>query len=148
MRIVLACLAVAALAGCGSSQPRLTRAEFTQRATAICSRYATYLQGLRSGLTTGDAAEAQAAVEQVVPIMRSGTDELRTLRPPQELQGPYDRWLDVTELELESFEQLQEAIQKSDLQGLVDAVKNVGGTDLQQQQADAAELGLTECASS
>ncbi|HSS81169.1 MAG TPA: hypothetical protein VLK24_08240 [Gaiellaceae bacterium] len=148
MRISLAALAVVLLAGCGSSQPRLTKAEFTQRATAICSRYGTYLQGLRSNLTAGNAAQAQAAIAQVLPIVRSGIDELQTLRPPQELQDAYDRWLAATDLQLKTVERMQKAAQKNDLAGMVAAIKTLGGTDLQQLQVDSATLGLTGCASS
>ena len=145
MRIVLAALAVALIAGCGSSQPRLTRAEFTQRATAICSRYATYLQGLRGGLQAGNVAQEEAVVAQALPVVRAGHDELRTLRPPQELQDAYDRWLDVSDREVKAIEQLADALKQNDFNGAVSALKDLSGTNVAQQQADAGELGLTAC---
>jgi hypothetical protein len=147
MRIVLAVLAVALLAGCGGSQPRLTRAEFTQRASAICSRYATYLQGLRAGMQAGNVAQEQAVVAQALPVIRSGHDELRTLRPPQELQAAYDRWLDASDRQVKAVEQLADALQKSDLAGAASAIESLGGTDFAQLQADSAALGLTRCES-
>jgi hypothetical protein len=148
MRITIALLAVALLAGCGSSQPRLTKAEFTQRASAICSRYSTYLQGLRAGVQAGNVAQEQALVAQALPVIRSGHDELRTLRPPQELQAAYDRWLDASDREVKAVEQLADALQSNDFDGALSAVKSLAGTNLAQLQADSAALGLTECESS
>ena len=141
MRVVVAVVAVGLLAGCGSSEPRLTKAQFTERANAICSRYATYL----SGLTSRDVAQMQATIAKALPVLRAGNDELRTLRPPVELQDAYDRWLDASDLQLKTIERVQEDVQKNDVADAVAALKTLAGTNLQQLKADSSALGLTAC---
>ena len=94
---------------------------------------------------TGNVAQEEAVVAQALPVVRAGHDELRTLRPPQELQDAYDRWLDVSDREVKAIEQLADALKQNDFNGAVSALKDLSGTNVAQQQADAGELGLTAC---
>ena len=139
-------VAVAVLvAGCGGSQPRLTRAAFSQRANAVCARYTTLVRSVVSSAASTNLMSVQTAVTQALPVARAGNDELRGLRPPTELQDAWDRWLDASDRQLKGLEQLENAAEKSDVDGVVAALKTLAGTNVGQARLDAAALGLSEC---
>lgn len=145
-KLGLIAVALAFLAGgCGSDPPRLTQAEFTRQANAVCSRYATLVGGLTSGITPGNVAQAEASVTQALPVIRAGHDELRALRPPAGLQDAYDRLLDDSDRQLDAVEKLEDALQKNDLDGAISAVKTLASADVAQERADAAQVGLSRC---
>jgi hypothetical protein len=143
--LLLILSATALVAGCGSSQPRLTRAEFTQRANAVCARYTALVQGVVGSASQSNLASVEAAVTQALPVVRAGNDELRTLRPPAELQDAYNRWLDTSDRQVKGLQQLEDAAAKSDVNGVVAGLKTLAGTNVEQARLDTETLGLTSC---
>jgi hypothetical protein len=141
---VLVTAAVVA-AGCGSSQPRLTQAQFTQQANAVCTRYITLVRGVMSSAASPNLASVQASVAQALPVVRAGNDELRSLRPPAELQDAYDRWLDASDRQVDGLQQLEDAVARSDVHGAANALTTLVDANAEQTRLDFASLGLTEC---
>jgi hypothetical protein len=123
----------------------LTQAQFTQQANAVCTRYITLVRGVMSSATSTNLASVQASVTQALPVVRAGNDELRRLRPPEELQSAYDRWLDASDRQLDALQKLEDAVARSDVNGAVEAMKTLAEANTEQAQIDLAALGLTEC---
>jgi hypothetical protein len=123
----------------------LTQAQFTRQANAVCTRYITLVRGVMSSATSTNLASVQASVTQALPVVRAGNDELRRLRPPEELQSAYDRWLDASDRQLDALQKLEDAVARSDVNGAVEAMKTLAEANTEQAQIDLAALGLTEC---
>ena len=111
MRAVSLLLVVAAMAlvagGCGSKGNRLSKAEFVKQANAICAKYERRVQKRMAGIPAGDEAQLASSIEKVLPVIREGNDELRSLKPPDGLQGHYDRWMKIADAEVAAASKLQ-----------------------------------------
>jgi len=83
----IAALAVVSLGGCGDNNsetkeaPRLTKAQFIAKASAICARTNRQLERAGQKLAPG-TTEAQFVRDSVAPIFRSAIDQIERLRPP------------------------------------------------------------------
>ena len=139
-------IAIVLASGCGgdSGGDRLSADEFRQQANAICEKYNEKIKAIDS---PSSPEELDNSVDEVVPVMQQGIDELRGLEPPAESADDYDRMLDETEKAIPAARQLGEAAANNDPAAVQRALK--AG-----QQADdasdeiATDLGLTGCASS
>jgi len=84
--------------GCGESKP-LTKAEFVQRANAVCARsHAQQFAELKAAVAQKEAqhlSEAQARaklIPQITRVKQSQLKQLESLKPPTELQSTYVQW--------------------------------------------------------
>ena len=143
--------AVAALAlvagGCGSKGKRLSKAEFVSRANAICAKYEQRVQSRMAGISAGDEKQLASSIEKVLPVIRQGNDELRSLKPPASLQGRFDRWMGIADAEVAAARKLHDALRKSDRKAIQAAFKELQTKDADQDRLARQELGLTGCAS-
>ena len=151
MRAVSLLLVVAAGAlvagGCGSKDDRLTKAEFVKQANAICAKYEQRVQKRMAGIPAGDEAQLASSIEKVLPVIREGNDELRSLKPPDGLQGHYDRWMKIADAEVAAASKLQNALRKGDRQAIQSAFAELQTKDVDQDRLARQELGLNGCAS-
>jgi hypothetical protein len=151
MRTVSLLLALSALAsvagGCGSKDERLTKAEFVKRANAICARYEQRVQKQMAGIPPGDEAQLASSIEKVLPVIREGNDELRSLKPPEGLQRHYDRWMNIADAEVAAASKLQSALRKGDVKTIQSAFSDLRTRDVDQDRLARQELGLNGCAS-
>jgi hypothetical protein len=151
MRAVSLLLAVAAVAlvagGCGSKGKRLSKAEFVKRANAICAKYEQRVQSRMAGITAGDEKQLASSIEKVLPVIREGNDELRSLKPPEGLQGHYDRWMRIADAEVAAASKLHDALRKSDRKAIQAAFAELQTKDVDQDRLARQELGLNGCAS-
>jgi hypothetical protein len=151
MRAVSLLLALSALAlvagGCGSKSKRLTKAEFVKRANAICATYEQRVQRRMAGIPPGDEKQLASSIEKVLPVIRDGNDELRSLKPPEDLQGHYDRWMRIADAEVAAASKLQDALHKGDRQAIQAAFAELQTKDVDQDRLARQELGLNGCAS-
>lgn len=142
-------LAVAGLAlvatGCGGGN-RLTKSEFVSRADAICAKYEQKIRKAMNGVPAGNEAQLATAIEKVLPVIRTGNDELRDLDPPKSLQDRYDRWLRIGDAEVGAAKRLHDALRDSDRQGVQSAFAELQQRDAQQDRLAREELGLNGCA--
>ena len=151
MRAVSLLLAVAAVAlvasGCGSKDERLTKEEFVKQANAICANYEQRVQKRMAGIPPGDEKQLASSIEKVLPVIREGNDELRSLKPPEGLQGHYDRWMKIADAEVAAASKLQNALHKGDRQAIQAAFTELQNKDVDQDRLARQKLGLNGCAS-
>jgi hypothetical protein len=151
MRAVSLLLAVAAVAlvasGCGSKDERLTKEEFVKQANAICANYEQRVQKRMAGIPPGDEKQLASSIEKVLPVIREGNDELRSLKPPEGLQGHYDRWMKIADAEVAAASKLQNALHKGDRQAIQAAFAELQNKDVDQDRLARQKLGLNGCAS-
>jgi hypothetical protein len=133
--------------GCGSKSGRLSKSEFVKQANAICAKYEQRVQKRMAGIPAGDEAQLARSIERVLPVIREGNDELRSLKPPDGLQGHYDRWMKIADAEVAAASKLQKALRKGDRQAIQSAFAELQTKDVDQDRLARQELGLNGCAS-
>lgn len=138
LALVFACLA----AGCGGGGSRLSKDEFHKQANAICKRYDQKIAALGAPSTPADIPEF---VRKGIPLIEQGLAELRALKPPQELEGDYNRMLDETEKAVPAARKLADAAEKNDAAAVQEALSE-GNAANQKSDRLATKLGLSSCA--
>lgn len=151
MRAVTLLLALSALplvaGGCGSKDKRLTKADFVKRANAICAKYEQRVQRRMAGIPAGNEKQLASSIAKVLPVIREGNDELRSLKPPEGLQGHYDRWMRIADAEVAAASKLQNALRTGDRKTIQSAFAELQTKDVDQDRLARKELGLNGCAS-
>jgi hypothetical protein len=146
--LLFATLALALVAGgCGSKGKRLSKAEFVSRADAICAKYEKRVQSRMAGVPPGDQRQLASSIEKVLPVIRMGNDELRSLKPPESLQARFDRWMGIADAEVSAAQNLQDALDKNDQGAIQAAFQELQTKDAAQDRIARQDLGLTGCAS-
>jgi hypothetical protein len=147
--LLLAALALALVAGgCGSGNPRrLSKGEFVTRADAICAKYEKRVQSRMASVPPGDQKQLASSIEKVLPVIRKGNDELRSLKPPESLQARFDRWMGIADAEVSAAQNLQDALDKNDQAAIQAAFQELQTKDAAQDRIARQDLGLTGCAS-
>jgi hypothetical protein len=142
-------VAVALVAGgCGSGDgKRLSKAEFVSRADAICAKYEKRVQSRMADVPAGDQKQLASSIKNVLPLIRKGNDELRSLKPPGSLQSRFDSWMGLADAEVGAARNLQNALEKNDIQAIQAAFKELQTKDAAQDRIARQDLGLTGCAS-
>jgi len=99
------------------------------------------------GVPAGNSAQLASAIERVLPVIRKGNDELRALSPPENLQGRYDRWMQLADGEVDAAKKLNDALRDNDQPGVQTAFRQLQQRDADQDRLARERLGLTGCAS-
>ena len=111
--LVLAVAALALLAGgCGGQSKRLSKSAFVNQANAICAKYEERVRSRMAGIPAGNEQQLARSIEKVLPVIRQGNDELRTLKPPEGLQTSFDRWMGIADDEVAAASKLHDALRK------------------------------------
>jgi hypothetical protein len=148
MRCLPCLLVIALVSGCGSSNSKgLSKAEFVSQANAICAKYEKRVQSRMAGVPAGDQKQLASSIKNVLPLIRKGNDELRSLKPPGSLQSRFDSWMGLTDAEVGAAQKLQDALDKNDIQAIQAAFKELQIKDAAQDRIARQDLGLTGCAS-
>jgi len=142
--VVLATAVV--VSACGASD-RLTKSEFVSQADAICAKYEQKIRSAMQGVPAGNETQLASAIERVLPVIRTGNDELRALKPPKNLQDGFDRWIQIGDNEVTAAQKLHNALRDGDRQGVRSSFGDLQKADAQQDQIAREELGLNGCAS-
>lgn len=79
-----------ALAGCGSSGPHLSKAEYVRRADAICGRYQAAIT--RLGQPT-KISEIGPYIAKALPALSKAVDDLGRLAPPSDLESQFRKFM-------------------------------------------------------
>jgi hypothetical protein len=144
-RIVLLAVAVF-VAGCGGSS-RLSRSEFVQRANAVCTKYEQKVTRAMAGINPGDQTQLASAIGKALPVIREGNAELRALKPPEDLQQRFDRWLRIADDEVAAATELRDGLKKDDAKAVQHAFQKLRVSDAAQDTVARKGLGLSRCAS-
>ena len=143
MRSILAVAAVIALAaGCGGGGKRLSRAEFSKQADAICSKYNAKIRALGQ---PGSVRALPRYVDRALPIARKGTEELRGLKPPKDEEKIANEWLDQNDSAVGALERLRDAARHADRTGIQAALSEAAAAN-RAANGFARQLGLRVCA--
>jgi transcriptional regulator with GAF, ATPase, and Fis domain len=142
MRSILVGVAVVALAaGCGGGK-RLSRAEFSKQADAICSKYNAKIRALGQ---PGSVRALPRYVDRALPIARKGTEELRRLKPPKDDEKTASEWLDQNDSAVGALERLRDAARHADRAGIQAALSEAAAANRAANRF-ARQLGLRVCA--
>jgi hypothetical protein len=146
-RIALFAVAALFVAGCGGSS-RLSRSDFVQRANAVCTKYEQKVTRAMAGINPGDQTQLAGAIDKALPVIREGNEELRALKPPEDLQQRFDQWLRIADNEVAAARQLRDGLKKDDAKAVQTAFEKLRVSDAAQDTVARKRLGLTRCASS
>jgi hypothetical protein len=138
-RRVASIVALAALAagGCGEGD-RLSRQEFVRQATAICTPVKRQLEALPRPQSL---PELETYAQEAKELTEDGVEQLQELRPPEELEEPYDRYLARAERVVELLDELEDAAADDDAAEAQRLVRDIGEAAATGEAADAAGIG-------
>jgi hypothetical protein len=119
----------------------LSAADFRKQADAICARYEQKLSAI--GQPTS-ASELGDFVDQAVPLIEQGNNDLKQLEPPPELQADWDKAMAIQDENLQKTRDLQDAVHKNDQAGIQTALADLGSNQAESQRL-AAKIGLENC---
>ena len=138
--VVVAFVALA-VAGCGGAS-RLSKPQFDTKANAICKKYTDRINAVP---TPKSIEDVPAYVTRVKPFIERGVDEIANLKPPQDLQQTYDRWLSTQREALSEADELRRAAERNDLLAVNHTIKQLDERN-KRGNALAAQLGARVCA--
>ena len=141
-RVCLALVVVVLAAGCGGGSGRLSKAEYSKRADAICTKYNAKLKALARPTSISGLP---AYVDRALPLARKGDEELRALRPPKDEEKTAKEWLDQNDSVVGSMERLRGAATKGDRAGIQAALTEASSAN-RTANGLARRLGLAVCA--
>ena len=135
--------AILALAGCGEDAEQVSAEELVSRGDEICAEGRKRFDQVQSQ----SLPNASAAAEQTAQLVDAATDELnelRDIRPPDELRERYDRYLEARGRALELLEQGQEAAEEKDADAYVKAQAEAAAAQPERLKL-ARAVGFREC---
>lgn len=143
-RIPILVLTAALAVGCGSSSGggRLTKAEFTKRADAICATANRQEKALR---VTNTLPGLERAVTQEEKVIGSALNRLTALKPPAGQQTAYARYLAGVRRERALADQVLAALKQQDITKVASLSHQASALSTQ-AHAQAESLGLAGCA--
>jgi hypothetical protein len=127
--------------GGGDGGGGLSAEEFRQQADAICAEFEAKLDAVERPASADDI---ERFVNEAVPIIEDGTNELNSLQPPEEFEEEWTRVEEINEENLETIRNVQAAYEDGDLEEAQRLLQEAGGNE---EEADrlAREIGLTKC---
>lgn len=130
------------LAGCGGGgDDRLSRAEFVDRATAICARAEERIGELAE---PGSVEELAAYAREARTITKDGVADLRELAPPEELEAGFDRYLESADEVVGLLDELEQAADSGDEAESRRIAAEIGASADAQDAARAAGIAACE----
>jgi hypothetical protein len=141
MRVLLPALALAAaVAGCAGGGERLSREEFVEQATAICSRAEERVGALAQ---PESIEEVETYAREARAITEEGVADLRELEPPEELEDGFDSYLE----QADEVVALLGELERSAAAGDEAESRRISGriADAADAQAAARAAGIPEC---
>jgi hypothetical protein len=130
-------------AGCGGNggNGEVTAEEFRQQADAICAEFEGKLDAIEQPSSPDDL---KRFVDEAVPIIEDGTQQLADLEPPEEFRAKWTRVTEINEENLDTIKAVQAALEDDDVEEAQRLTQEAGGNE---EEADrlAREIGLTKC---
>ena len=142
----LVLVAAVLAAGCGGGDGEgdaLTPEEFRQQADAICVEFEGRLDELGAPESLEDL---QGFVDDAVPILEEGTNELEQLQPPEELEEDWNRAMEINREQLDTVRELRTAAEEGDQARIAELLQEANAARQESDQL-AADLGLEQCGS-
>jgi hypothetical protein len=138
---------VLALVGCGGDGGgQLSREDYVRQANEICDRFEDRLREAEQRVGEAETTEELGQViDEALPTVREGFDELEALEPPDELQRDVDEWNRLNDESLEQLEELRDAANAGDESRLREIAEEGGETDDRSNEV-ARRIGADRCA--
>ena len=115
--------------------------EFREQADSICNDFEAPAE---RGRAADVADDIERFVNEAVPIIEDGTDELNSLQPPSEFQDEWDRVVEINEGNLDTIRAVRDALENDDLAEAQRLMEEAGSNEEEADQL-ARDIGLTEC---
>ena len=134
--------------GCGGSggKDEVTAAELVQRADAICGKERSTFAQVQAH-PPPNASVAADQTGELVKATESASSQLRELKPPEELQAAYDRYLEARDRAVEQMKRGKDAADDRD-SAAYGAAQAAVAREAPQRRKLAQALGLKACSSS
>lgn len=132
-----ACAAALVAAGCSGGGS----GSFEEQANEICAEYDERIADVELPTSPEDLA---ASATEIAELTEQGTAELRELEAPDESQGAWEEWLELSDGAAESARDIAAAAER----GEEDRIRELAPAAEENERASdelAGELGLDEC---
>jgi hypothetical protein len=136
---VLVLLATAC--GGGGNDARLSREEFESQANAICDKYQTQLNQLKSPTSLEEIPDF---VDHALAILNKEVAEITALNPPADLQTEFDAMIAASNDTKAAADDLSQAARDGD-QAAVQKALDEGNAASKKADQIATQLGLDSC---
>jgi hypothetical protein len=149
-RSVLVIPAIALLAvhggGCDGGEDRLSAAELIQQGDEICGKERASFARIQENPPPNAPVAADQTTE-LIEVTRDANAQLRDLKPPEELQPAYDRYLEARNLALDQMKRGRDAAEERN-SATYGAAQAAVARDAPERRKLAQALGLKVCSSS
>lgn len=142
----VAALAAVAVAGCGGgsdSNKTLSYSDFTKQAEQICKDNDTKVAAV--GKLTGSVQTDAPLFPKLLPIIKSGQDDFKKLKPPAQLQADFDKFNSIGDQQYANAQKALVALKAGDQNGYIAVIKQTQGLS-QQSKIEGSKLGAPSCA--
>jgi hypothetical protein len=145
---LLVSIATGVLAGCGggSGSEQVSAAELVKRADAICAAEKASFNRVQAH-PPPNAKIAAEQTDELVQATESASAQLRDLRPPQDLQSAYGRYLEARDRVIDQMNRGKDAAQDQDSAGY-GAAQAAVAREAPERRKLARAVGLKVCGSS
>ncbi len=133
----------AIFAGCGEEAEQLTAAQLISRGDELCREGQARFEEIQSQ-PPANATEAAGQTDELIEVATDELNELRNLRPPDDLRESYDAYLEVRGTALERLRDGRDAADEQDAEGYAEAQAEVTA-DSGQRQKLATAVGFRVC---
>jgi hypothetical protein len=132
---------LATACGGGGSDARLSREEFESQANAICDKYQTQLNKLKSPTSLEEIPDF---VDHALAILNKEVAEITALNPPADLQTEFDAMIAASNDTKAAADDLSQAARDGD-QAAVQKALDEGNAASKKADQIATQLGLDSC---
>jgi hypothetical protein len=132
--------------GCGGGSQIVSAGELVQKADGICRQERSSFDRIQAH-PPPNAPVAADQTSELIKATENANGELRDLRPPEELQSAYDRYLDARDRAIDEMNRGKDAAENQDSAGY-GAAQAAVAHDAQQRRKLAQSVGLKVCSSS
>jgi hypothetical protein len=133
-------------AGCDGGDDRVSPAELVQKADAICGKERSSFARIQSH-PPPNASVAADQTGELIRVTEDANSGLRDLKPPEELQSAYDRYLEARQRVVDQMKRGRDAAENQDSADY-GAAQAAVARDAPQRRKLAQALGLKVCSSS
>ena len=130
--------------GCGGGgSERVTAPELVQRADAICAKERGSFARIQAH-PPPNASVAADQTDELIQVTEDANAQLRDLKPPEQLQSSYDRYLEARDRAVDQMNRGKDAAQDQD-SAAYGAAQAAIARDATQRRRLARALGLRVC---
>lgn len=144
--LVLLAASAVTLATCGGGgSERVTAAELVQKADAICGKERSSFGRIQAH-PPPNASVAADQTDELIKATEDASSQLRDVRPPEELQAAYDRYLEARGRVIDQMKRGRDAAENQD-SAAYGAAQAAVAHDAPERRRLAQSLGLRVCSS-